>query len=422
MLSYSTTRAAALLAMSLALAPHSHADDLDALSLDADEEAGISSTSASGRWYIEGSAGAAKRRFGLGSRSVGHLSFDVRQSAALADDLQAHVSVRVDAMRPEDARIDNPIISLREVYTGWQDNSAGIAIEAGRVNLREGPGYGFNPTDFLRDRTLRVYTTPDPVSLRQNRLGTVMLRAQKLLTDGAAELLLAPKLANSPSTSSASADLGATNGNNRALFVLGTRLSDWANARWLVFGEEGEDLAFGFNGTALLSQAAVAHVELSWNQEKNLLEKIAGAEGKKEGRRRIVAGLSYTTSGKLVLTGEAQYNQAALRRGELRRLLQTPSASLAYYSGARYLQDNAARQAFLLYAVQQDLFLKNLDLTAMVKFNRTDGSRFNWLELRYRMPRSEIAVQLQDYAGDAMTEFGTATTRAQAELLWVYYF
>ena len=37
-------------------------------------------------------------------------------------------------------------------------------------NLRFGPGYGYNPTDFFRDGSLRVLTTADPFALHEIRL------------------------------------------------------------------------------------------------------------------------------------------------------------------------------------------------------------------------------------------------------------
>jgi hypothetical protein len=38
--------------------------------------------------------------------------------------------------------------SLREAYLSWQPEGGNMVMEFGRINLRYGPGYGYNPTDF----------------------------------------------------------------------------------------------------------------------------------------------------------------------------------------------------------------------------------------------------------------------------------
>lgn len=68
----------------------------------------------------------------------------------------------------------------------------------GHINLRYGPGYGYNSTDFFRDDSRRVQTTADPFALRENRLGPVMLHGQRLWTDGPLSVFFTPKLADCP--------------------------------------------------------------------------------------------------------------------------------------------------------------------------------------------------------------------------------
>ena len=51
-----------------------------------------------------------------------------------------------------------------------------IEVLTGRINVRNGAALGYNPTDFFRSGALRSVVSIDPNSLRENRLGTVMLR------------------------------------------------------------------------------------------------------------------------------------------------------------------------------------------------------------------------------------------------------
>jgi hypothetical protein len=128
---------------------------------------------------------------------------------------RAVLSSRLDYLDPAEPGWPNTVNSLREAFVGWQDAAAEAGVDAGRFNCRLGPAYGFNPTDCFRDGSLRVVTSAEPLSWRDNRMGTMMLRG-----GWAASGVLAPKLDDERSTNSFSADLGATNHTDRALLVV----------------------------------------------------------------------------------------------------------------------------------------------------------------------------------------------------------
>lgn len=83
---------------------------------------------------------------------------------------------------------------------------------------------------------------------------------------------------------------------------------------------------------------------------------------------------------------------------------------------------SAARSALLLYAVQRDLGLKNLELTLLARFNRSDSSRMLWSELRYRMDRLDVPLQLQQNSGVSGSEFGITRLRSAVQVLCTAYF
>src|SRR6201999_1263826 len=68
---------------------------------------------------------------------------------------------------------------LREASATWQP-VVSYYLEAGRINVRNGAALGFNPTDFFKMRSLVGQASLDPSVLRQNRLGTLMVRAQTI--------------------------------------------------------------------------------------------------------------------------------------------------------------------------------------------------------------------------------------------------
>nr|CCF78682.1 conserved exported hypothetical protein [Rubrivivax gelatinosus S1] len=396
-------------------------EDLDALQL---ESAAVEQEAApQGKLFAEVAAGSARRRGTAGDTGTSRLSLDAAHNAAWSPTVRTTLSARLDAVHPSDGRFSGAVFSLREGYVSWQDERATLLLDVGRINLRNGPGYGYNPTDFLRDRAVRIFTTVNPSTIRENRLGTFMLRGQRVWDSGSLALSYAPHLADKAGDEELNLDPGATNDRHRWLATLGTRWSDRVSSQLSLYGEDGSSPRWGASATALLTQSLVAHGEWSSGRERDLLSRSLGTGGEEHVRQRGVLGLTYTTSTKLSVTGELHYNGFALDDDARRATAALdPMAIGAYFLGAQERQDNAARKALFVHATQQDLFVKNLELTVLAKFNRTDDSRMAWMDLRYRMRKMDVALQIQRNSGDAGSEFGTLPTRYAAELLAVLYF
>ena len=398
--------------------------DADALSLQVEPEP--ATVDASRSMFVEGAVGRATLRYGLPDDTMSRLSFDFRQSSKLGSSTRAALSARIDATNPKDRRINAAVLSLREAYVGWQDESAQHSVEVGRINFRDGPGYGYNPTDFFRDGALRTVTSANPFSLRENRMGSVMLRTQSAWSSSTLSLALSPRLESAPSDKGLSLDIGATNRRNRGLVSLGQRLSETANFQLLAYKESNARVRFGASFTALATQAVVAHGEWSYGREPDLLSRALSGTGRASGgssSSRVATGLTYTTSTRLSLTAEYQYNGFALDQSTWRSLGQTnPAVSLLYVSQAFALQDIASRQAWLAYVTQPDVGMKNLDLTLLYKHNRTDNSHLFWLELRRKLEKFDLRVQLQRNMGVAGSEFGSNPIRSSVGMVAAVYF
>lgn len=413
-----------LLALALMpLAPARGADaESDALML---ESAPVAPTPAVGRdtrLYLEGAAGSARLRHAGGAENRTRLSLDFRHSARLGAGWRGVISDRLDRFQPAQAGPDEIVNSLREAYLSWQPEGATTVLEFGRVNLRYGPGYGYNPTDFFRDGSLRAPTTADPVALREHRLGTVMLRVQRLWSKGSLSLALSPKLADGPSADGWSLDLGSTNQQDRALMVLGTQFSQRLSSQVLLYKASAIAPALGVNVTALVSDAAVAHLEWTRSREPDLADRTLALTARSAPRNRFVGGATYTTPGKLSVTTEYQYNGFGLDQGGWAALGATPPAQLAYLREALRLQELAPRQAYLIYITQKGLGLKDLDLTAYLRFNPGDDSRLAWFELRHHWPRFDLSAQWQHHIGRSGSEFGVLPDRRVLQVLGTYHF
>lgn len=374
------------------------------------------------KFFFEGAIGNASQRYLSHSRDLGRASLDVSHSTRLAPGWRAVISDRLDHIYPRDADADETVNSLREAYLSWQPEGGNTVLEFGRINLRYGPGYGYNPTDFFRDGSLRVLTTADPFALRENRLGSVMLRAQRLWTDGSLSVALSPKLADRPNPDGWSLDLGSTNNRNRTLIALGTQFSQRVSSQLFLYKEADLSPTLGANMTALLSDAAVAHLELTRSKEADLLSRALFLPASTVTRNRFVGGVTYTTLGKLSVTAEYQYNGFGLNQSNWAALGAAPATQLAYLREALRLQDLAPRQAYLIYVTQKSLGLKDLDLTAYLRLNPGDDSKLAWLELRHHWPSFDLTFQLQQNMGKSTSEFGILPDRRIMQVLGTYYF
>lgn len=413
----------ALLALILGGSEAALAADADADALALQPEPAAEASPMATKAFVEAALGRADQRYDLGSRTIGRATIDGRHGARLTPSMQGTISARIDATDPDDERIDGAVFSLREAYVGWQDEAATRVVEFGRINLREGPGYGYNPTDYFRDYALRTITTVNPFSLREQRLGSVMLRGQHLWGGRSVSAVFSPKLESTRSDEGFSLDLGSTNARDRGLVSAENRWSEAVSTQLTVYKEAGSSPRVGASLTALLSDAAVAHAEWSYSEEPDLLSRALGLAADERRRNRGVAGLTYTTMSRLSVTAEYQYNGFALDRSGWQALATAGlQAQGAYFQTAADLQDNAGRDSMLLYAVQRDLGLKNLELTVLAKFNRTDSSRMLWTELRYRMDRVDVALQVQQNSGVGGSEFGITRLRSAAQVLCTAYF
>jgi hypothetical protein len=407
----------------LAAVPARAADDTDALDLKSAPVEAAQAAQRPTKFFVEGALGSVDQRFGLGSHSLKRASLDLVHTARLTPGVRVVFSDRLDHIRPAEPGADRTLNSLREAYLSWADEGGTSIVEFGRINLRYGPAYGYNPTDFFRDGALRAVTTANPFSLRENRLGTVVLRGQRLWQSGSIALALSPKLANTPSGESFSLDLGATNHVSRGLLALSHQWSDRISGQLLFYKEAGLDVQTGANLTALLTDAIVAHGEWTHSREPRLADRAWGIAGRTSSAQRLAAGLTFTTSTKLSLTGEVQYNGHALGKSAWDQAASgDPTLLGAYLFEAARRQDLASRKAYLVYATQRDLGIKNLDLTALVRVNADDHSRMSWLELRYHWARVDLALQAQDHSGRPGSEFGLNPQRRSIQVLASVHF
>ena len=408
-----------LLLATLAFPHLAQADDADALALESSPAAPAGSKHKPLRAFAEVALGRIDQRYGLPALDSRRASLDLVAGFSLAPGWRATLSDRLDHIIPADSGKADTLNSLREAYVSWQQDGGGLIVEFGRINLRQGPAYGYNPTDYFRTGAVRAATSVDPFALRENRLGTVMLRAQRLWADDAVSLALAPKLADGPSDAGASLDLGATNARNRALLSWSHKFSDKLNGQLSAYTEQGGWPQLGASATALLGESSVAHLELSSGRTLPLLGDPLVVRRRHHGS----AGLTHTLANGLSLTAEYEYNGSAPSQSAWDMAgAAGPLPLLNYLQAAQVRQDNAARQAWLLYASKKDAGIKHLDITALLRLNAADNSRLYWAEARYHFGSADLSLQWLATQGSALSEFGVLPYRRQLQVLGTWYF
>ena len=408
---------AALLAL-LLLASSALADEGDAAALNLADQT-VTTAQADSDWRVFAEAGLrwSTQQGTLARVRAERLSLDVHYDKVWAPGWRAVLADRLDHTRQSGSAGEHSINTLKEAYLSWQPGADRIA-DAGRINARNGVALGYNPTDYFRAGAVRSVVSIDPASLRENRLGSAMLRGQMLWTGASLTGLYSPKLADQPSAAAFSPDFGATNPRDRWLLSLSHKLSDRLSPQWLAYGGAGQSAQLGLNLSGLLDDATVANAEWSGGRAPTLLSQSLARSDDTLFRSRLAAGLTHTTSNKLSLTLEYEYNGAGLDQTGWNALRRGSALAYARYRAfAANLQDLPTRQNLFLYANWQDALVTHLDLTAMIRRDIVDQSRLLWLEARYHWSRIDLALQWQLNIGDPGSNFGALPERRMVQAL-----
>jgi hypothetical protein len=377
------------------------------------------------RSFIEAGAGASVRRGDGAVQGSRRLSVDIRYEHSLAPGTRVFVADRLDLGQPAPGRGEHAVNTLKEAYVSWQ-LAADAMFDLGRINVRNGVATGYNPTDYFREGAVRAPISINPASLRENRQGSVMLRAQHLWDGGSLTALYSPALARESNPEGLALDVGATNARHRGLLALSQRVGG-LTPQLLVFHEEARSTRFGFNLTGLLNDATVAYLEWSGGrsatQLADALQAFMPACDCTTWRNRVSSGLTYTTPDKLSLTAEYQHNGGGLEASAWNALRQGPAAFYGQYRNAvRITQEMPTRRAVFLQALWQDALVPRLDLGVMHNLDLVDRSHRLWAEARYHVDSVEYALQWVRHGGEAGSVYGAVPESRGWQLLARYYF
>lgn len=370
--------------------------------------------------WVEAGTGVTWLQEPAATAGFGRLALDLSVDTRLAPRWRLAAASRLD-LRHDEGGADTSVNTLKELWLGYRP-SASTLIDGGRINVHQGVAMGYNPTDFLRPRVVRALVSIDPEVVRQNRLGTVMLRGQHVWDTGSFSALMAPRLGSGRSDHAASPDWGRSNDRARAQMQFSPRLAPQWSPELLLYIEDGAAPHVGLNQSVLVNTATTLHAEWSGGRDVTLLQAAQGRSAPRAFRSRLAAGGAWTAPGGGTLTLEYHYNQAAPGTAELEQL--RASSPILWQTWRLYAldtQDAPTRRALFLHYRQPDSGMAGLELAAMCRLDLQDRSALHWLQLRYVQPRWDVAMQLQLRSGADDTVWGGTRQRGAAELVWRWF-
>ncbi|HEX4596648.1 MAG TPA: hypothetical protein VH278_02595 [Burkholderiaceae bacterium] len=337
------------------------------------------------------------------------LLFDVREEWRLGGNVGLTYSGRLN-LRAQDhldfPGHENVTNDLREAYASWEPVEQTF-VDAGRINLKSGVALGFNPTDFFKTRAVVEPVSVDPVVLREDRLGTLMLRGQRVWRAASLTVAYAPAVA-SRSRIYTDADLHSfdpmfdrTNAQDRFLLKASVDVGDRLSPEFLAYHEDGST-RWGLNLTASVGQAVVAYAEWSGGSGPGLIEEalrfgrtsgtlppdaraVLPDDPRQHFRNELAAGASYTTVvPKITFNGEFNYNQAGFSGSDWNNWFRAGrgTASSSPIAGELWTirdyaldqQQPVSRSSVFVRADWLDAFVPKLELTGFVDTDLLDGS------------------------------------------------
>ncbi|MFO6420499.1 hypothetical protein ACLBKS_09880 [Hylemonella sp. W303a] len=310
--------------------------------------------------------------------------------------------------------------ALRELYFSAQAAPAWY-IDAGRINLRQGVGLGYNPSDYLRENAVVMRSSQNPAALRENRLGAVMVRAQWLYDEGSVQLALLPQLSDTDHFDDDTWALGLERTNRRraALLRLSPRTGERLGVDLTAYARDEDSPQIGSNLSWTATDALLLQLEWSGGQRRPVPALNADTTAANERWfNRLAAGASWTTPWGPVLSLEQHYAGDALSESEWDAWRAATGRAAGRLGALR--QDVQERQdlltrryAFARLGWDRAWGLANLDLSAFARRSASDGSVFWQAEAVWHVDeRWDLGLLHTRSRGAADSEFGAAPARA----------
>jgi hypothetical protein len=354
------------------------------------------------------------------------LRWDAPLTVAPSQDWRLVLANRFDSRFSPGLQSDSSVNSLKEAYLTYKVTPR-LLLDAGRINTRYGVAFGYNPTDFLGQGTVRSVTSADPETLRNNRLGNGMIRWQHLWDNGALTAIWSPKLGNQPSQQSTSLDWGASNPRQRMLLVGSYQLADNLNPQWLLLQEQDRSPQLGVNLSRVLSHSTLFYTEWAAGRQPYAWQStLPKSQQDMRWRNRLAYGMTWSGENRLTLRAEGHYNGSADNQRAQNFLASLPAATAQgktpFGDVTQQTQDwLMPRRSVLLQAYWKDI-VDDYDLNAIWQRDLQQRRDMQFAELRRHIGPVDLAVQWQKSYRMDPAPLGGVSPERRWQLVFDYYF
>jgi len=387
------------------------------------------------------------------------VSGDARLDRDLAEGWRGILSARADARELEpvtgmDDRFGRHYLLLREGYVSHELSPTRYG-DAGRINLKNGVAVGFNPTDYFRTSSLVERETEDTSVLRENRMGTWMIRGQELWTDAALTVAYAPKLTSS-TTAPYTEDpyktswwTERTNAQNRTFlkYTWGTQGNFIPEVSALHSSNQSSQWQYGFGATTNLGAGATAYFESNLSRSKSLVAAarddaiehnvypastpdVIPLNNERSWHKQVSTGINYVPAEKTRIIVEYQRNDAGFSYDDWRNYFNTfnrvPAARPGLIQIRLFALDQQvplSRDQMFLRLQKDDFFIKGLMVSGLTFLDVHDRSMLIQGVVGYVVTRQlSVALQLNWTTGTANSQFETQLVRSSVLAKATYFF
>ncbi|NVN90717.1 MAG: hypothetical protein HXX11_08930 [Desulfuromonadales bacterium] len=378
-------------------------------------------------------------------------SLDLDYSRHLAEKVRLSVSNRLNLIEadgvsfPSSGTLRN---DFREGYLSCELFPR-TYLEAGRINIKNGVSLGYNPTDFFKTRTSVDSASIDPSALRENRLGSLMVKGQGIWNNGSVTLAFSPSVeSRSPLTTAQRSSFdplfGQTNSHNRFLASF-SYIDSVFNPQALVFIDDS-GTHVGLNVSRVVGRNLVAYAEWSGVSETSLTKRavrfgqntsalppvsplLPQSDADKSFQNDLAVGASWTARFNLTVNLEYHYHQAGFGSGDFNRWVSLGKANASLASQFWFIRQYAADQQEPLMQHQiflrldwQDMIPSKLNAGAVLFLSPQDGSALLQSSAQYFISRNwTVGLYLGGALGGAGSVQGSLPRAASGVLQIVRY-
>jgi hypothetical protein len=378
-------------------------------------------------------------------------SLDLDYSWQFAEKFRLSLSNRLNTIEGDTVTFpsgENLRNDFREGYLSWELFPR-TYLEAGRINLKNGVALGYNPTDYFKSRTMVDSASIDPSSLREDRLGSIMVKCQKIWDNGAVTLAFSPRVeAQSPLPTTQRASFnplfGRTNSDNRFLASLSYNIAD-LNPQALIF-IDNVGTHIGANISRVMSSRIVAYAEWSGVREASLTRRavtfgqntdtlpqgspfLPQTDAGKSFQNDLALGASWTSGFNLTINMEYHFHQAGFGAADFNNWVSLGNANPGLASEFWFIRQYATDQQeplmqheFFLRFDWQDIIPSKLNVGGVMFISPYDGSVLTQASAQYFISRNwTVGLYLGGTLGSAGTVEGSLPWSASGVLQIVRY-